>query len=354
MEKVRVMHYLNQFFAGVGGEEKGDVPVNSCEGPLGPGKPLQTLFGDIAEIVVTAYCGDNYFPARREDALNSILQIARNYDIRILVAGPAFQAGRYGFACIEVCHFLSTSLGLSCVTGMHVENPAVEGYKQYKDRRVFALPTGESTRGKGMEDALSSIAKFVSKLTTDSSIGSASEEGYIPRGIRVTEFVNKCGAERATDMLLEKLAGRSYATEIPIESFEAIPVPAKIANLSRVQLALGNTAGANPVGNPDRFTVGKNTRWGKYRIDNFDSMKDGKWDFIHSGFNTSFMYENPNYGAPLDVCKEMERERMFKLYPYLYSTSGGGGMVLDMQSIGKGIARDMKAEGVGAVLMVST
>ena len=32
MAKVLVMHFLNQFFAGIGGEDKADVPVGSSEG----------------------------------------------------------------------------------------------------------------------------------------------------------------------------------------------------------------------------------------------------------------------------------------------------------------------------------
>ena len=34
--KLRVVHYLNQFFAGVGGEEMSDHPVSSRPGPVGP------------------------------------------------------------------------------------------------------------------------------------------------------------------------------------------------------------------------------------------------------------------------------------------------------------------------------
>ena len=353
MERIRVMHYLNQFFAGMGSEEKADVPVGSREGAVGPGKRLQALLGETAEIVVTVYCGDDNFPVHHDEALASILQTAKDQDVNMVVAGPAFNAGRYGFACIEVCHFLSTSLGLDCVTGMYTENPAVEGYRQYKDRRVFALPTAESTRD--MENALSRMAQFVSKLASGSPMGSASEEGYIPRGLRVHEFVSKSGTDRAVDMLLDRLAGRPFATEVPIERLEVIPIPPRITNLTDAHLALVSTSGVNPPGNPDRFTQGKNTRWGKYTIGKLNAMKDVKWDVIHSGYNTCFMYDNPNFGVPLDVCREMEKEGVFaKLHPYFYGTSGGGGTISDMQAIGKEMASDMKAEGIDAVLLVST
>ncbi len=216
MTQIRIMYYLNQFFAGIGGEEKADVPPGSRQGPVGPGKRLQDLLGDSAKIVTTVYCGDNYFAQHRDEALASILKIAKDQDIKMVIAGPAFQAGRYGFACAEVMHHLSTALDLYCVGSMHIENPAVATYKQYKDMKVFVLPTAADVAG--MEDALSRMAKFVSKLASGASIESAAEEGYIPQGTRVIKTVDKSGKERTIDMLLDKLAGRPFTTEIPLNT----------------------------------------------------------------------------------------------------------------------------------------
>ncbi len=352
MSRIRVMHYLNQFFAGIGAEEKADVPPGSHEGALGPGKRLQALLGDSADIVVTAFCGDNYFAEHTNEALTSIVQIAREQNVEMVVAGPAFQAGRYGFACVEVCHSLSTTLGLYGVAGMNIENPGIAGYEQYKDRRLFILPTAEEVRG--MEDALSRMAKFVSKLATGLAIGPAAEEGYIPRGIRIIEVASKSGKERAIDMLLDKLAGRSFTTEIPIEMPEAIPVPRRIANLKEAQLALASTTGVHAAGNPYGFVVVQNTKWAKYPINKLNSMKDGKWEVVHAGYAAAAMNENPNYGVPLDVCRQMEREGVFaRLNPSLYATTGNGGTFAAMQAIGKEMGLDMKAEGVDGVLLVS-
>lgn len=301
MAQVRIMHYMNQFFAGMGGEDKADVPVDSREGLTGPGERLQVLCGDAAKIVATAYCGDNYFAEHTNEALEKILQIAREHDVKMLVAGPAFASGRYGFACAEVCRSVSTSLGLECVTGMHVENPGVDSYKQYKDARIFLFPTSDSVTG--MEDALSKMARCVSKLATGVFMDPASEEGYIPRGIRRDVVVSKTGAERTIDMLLTKLAGRPFTTEVPVESFEAIPIPARIANLKDAHLALATTAGVVPLGNPDGFKVKKNTQWRKYSIAKLNSMKDIGLDIMHAGYYTAFMHDNPNYGVPLDASK---------------------------------------------------
>ena len=57
---MKVVHYLNQFFAGIGGEEAADPPPEYREGPLGPGVRLDELFGGSARVVGTLLAGDNY------------------------------------------------------------------------------------------------------------------------------------------------------------------------------------------------------------------------------------------------------------------------------------------------------
>lgn len=353
LSKVRVAHYVNQFFANIGSEDKADVPVGLLEGAVGPGKRLQNLLGDSAEIVVTVYCGDDYFAAHTKEALESILQIARDYNVKLLVAGPAFASGRFGFACAEVCHAVSSSLGLDCVSGMHPENPGVGIYKKYMDGKVFALPTREAVSG--MEDALSRMAQSVSKLAAGLALGRPSIEGYIPRGFRRDEMVDKSGVERAVDMLLNKIAGRPFTTEIAVESLEKTPVAPRIVNLAGACLALATTSGVLPQGNPDGFKGYGNNQWRKYSIAKLDTMKNAGWDVMHSGYNSASMRDNPNYGVPLDICQELARDGAFaRLFPYFYMTSGCNGAIPIMERIGREMVANMKAEGVDAALLVST
>jgi glycine reductase len=108
-------------------------------------------------------------------------------------------------------------------------------------------------------------------------------------------------------------------------------------------------------GNPDGFKTFGNTQWRKYSIDKMNSMKDARWDVWHGGYNTIFVHENPNYGVPLDGCREIEKEKAFgKLHPFFYSTPGNMALISAMQAVGKEILGDMKAEGIDGVLLVST
>ena len=352
MSKIRIMQYMNQFFAGIGGEEKADVPAGSFLGSIGPGKRLQQLLGNSAEIAVTAYCGDNYFAPHSRDTLAKITKIARDNKVNMVVAGPAFNSGRHGLACAEVCHALSTSLGLTCVTGMNMDNVGITTYKQYKDKEVFALPTAATVAG--MEEALTKIAQFVSKIVAGTTMGTPAEEGYIPRGLRINEFVPHTAAERAVDMLLKKVAGEPFATEIPVEYTDSVPVAPKIDDLSKAKLGLATTMGIVPPSNPDGFKMYRTDVWNKYQIGNLNSMQDTEWGVLHGGYNSAWMLKNPNYCVPLDVCRELEKEGVIGgLSAYVYSTSGSNGVVPIMQVIGKEIAGEMKAEGVDATILVS-
>ena len=351
--EVNVMHYINQFFAGIGGEDKADVPTASNTGPVGPGRFVQKLLGDSAKIVVTAYCGDNYFANNTEESLNAIVQIAREHNVRLLIAGPAFASGRYGFACAEVCHAVCNSLGIDCVLSMYAENPGIATYTLYKDRKVYAFPSSELVTGMG--EALSSIAPFVSKLIQGSNIGTPDKEGYFPRGFRNDEILDKDGAERAVDMLLDKIAGRPFTTEIPIEQLDLIPPAPCITDIASARIAIAATVGVLPQGNPDDFKAYRNTQWQSYSIDKLDTMAKTDWDVLHGGYNNEFMRENPNYGVPLDMTRQLEKEGAFgSIYPYYYMTTGVNAAIPVMQRIGREMGADMKAKGVDAAFLVST
>ena len=43
---MRVVHYLNQFFGGLGGEKKAGAPLKSRQGAVGPGLLLEQLLGN--------------------------------------------------------------------------------------------------------------------------------------------------------------------------------------------------------------------------------------------------------------------------------------------------------------------
>ena len=126
----RVVHYINQFYAGIGGEEKADHQPEIREGVVGPGAAFKGAFKADAEIVATVICGDSYFASNLEEATAKIIDLIKPFKPDAFVAGPAFNAGRYGTACGAICEAVSKQLGIPVVSGMYPENPGVDMFKK--------------------------------------------------------------------------------------------------------------------------------------------------------------------------------------------------------------------------------
>jgi len=345
-EPFRVVMYLNQFFAGIGGEDKADTRPASLEGTVGPGVPLNQFLGSEGEVVATVYCGDNLMAEGDDQVLNEVVDLIRAAKPDVLVAGPAFGSGRYGLACGMVCVAATDRLVVPSVTGMHEESP---GAMEYRAKVVIA-----STRetAAGMVDALKTMAGLATKLAHGEPLGTAADEGTIPSGARKNEIASERGARRAVMMLLQKLQGGPFETELPLQAYERVP-PAPPLSASLPSVALVAEGGVVPLGNPDRIQSAWATRWGKYDVSGLRSLTES-FQSIHGGIDTTAGNERPDRLIPLDVMKTLEEEGRIKLHPVLYATTGNMGALREMQRIGSEIAAELRAAGVEAAIVGST
>ena len=85
---MRVIHYLNQFFGGLGGEEKAGTPLETRDSAIGPGKLLEQLLGAEARLVMTLICGDNYAVENQESLIAAALEKIRACNADLFIAGP--------------------------------------------------------------------------------------------------------------------------------------------------------------------------------------------------------------------------------------------------------------------------
>ena len=118
MSKLRVVQYINQFFANIGGEEKADWQPEVREGAMGPGLAFNQAFGEEAEIVATVICGDSYFNENVDSALETVMSMIKAQNPDLVICGPAFNAGRYGVACGTVAAAVNKEI-IPVVTGMY-------------------------------------------------------------------------------------------------------------------------------------------------------------------------------------------------------------------------------------------
>ncbi len=349
----RVAHVVNQFFAGIGGEEKAAVAAGTLESLAGPSRGLQRLLQGEAEVAPTIYFGDNHFHEKPEEARAALLKEIAAAEAEVIVLGPAFNAGRYGLACVEIGHMAAAELDRVCVTAMHEDNPAVDTYREYHDPRLFLFPTTETAGGMGK--ALEDLARFVLKRLREDPVGAAEDEGYLSRGIRIQEQSGRTGADRALDMLLDKIEGRAFATEIPMQTWDRVAPAAAVKEVGKAKVALVTTSGVVPWGNPDGFKTFRNTFWRKYPVAELKTMEPGMWEAVHGGYNVANMNANPLYGVPLDALRQLQQEGKYEdLYPAYYVIPGNQGSPAAMQRVGQEIAAEIKANSVDAVLLVST
>ncbi len=354
MEPLKVVHFLNHFFAGIGGgEAKADVPVEVRPGPIGPGKPLEAHWSGRAKIAATVFCGDNYFQQHTEEVVVRVAELVREEQADVLVAGPAFDAGRYGFACASVCAAVAGAGNVVAVTGMFPENPGVEVYRSRKPEGMYLVPTAKTATG--MAEALSRMARLTLRAALGEALGSPEEEGFLPRGVRFPVQVEKRGARRAVEMVVAKAKGLPVRTEVPLGTYPVVPPAPPLKRLATSRLALVTTSGVVPKGNPDGFKTHMNTHWAKYPIEELDRLEPGVWETVHGGYNTEFMNRNPHFGVPLDALRELEREDVFgSLLPYYYIVPGNQVQVSDAHRMAAEIAREVSDAGAKGVLLVAT
>jgi glycine reductase len=346
---IRVLHYVNQFFGGVGGEDKADAPPRLVFGAVGPGQALQHQWHGAATIVATLICGDNFMSERTADGLAALQQAIASQRPDVVVAGPAFNAGRYGLACARVCALAQDILRIPAATAMHPENPGLH----LPGGHVYILPCAASVAG--MHEIIPCLAQFALKLGRRETIGSAYQEGYVPRGLRYNVRVSASAHERAVDMLLAKLRGQSFSTEIPRPAAPQVHAPPPLQNLRTATVAIVTEAGIVPMGNPDRIEHMRATKWARYSFAGCDRLAPGTYESVHGGYDATWVNEDPNRAIPVDALRQLERSREIgHLLEEYYVTVGNGGQVADMVRFAAEIAAELKARGVTAVVSPAT
>lgn len=343
----KVVHYINQFFANIGGEEMAHVAPELKDGIVGPGLAFNTAWKGEAEIVNTIVCGDSYFAEHEKEAKEQILAWVKEIKPDFFIAGPAFNAGRYGYACANIAIAVQ-EMGIPVLTGMYEENPGAD----YKEK-VLIVATRDSAAG--MRQAAPTMANLALKLMKGEKIGASVEEGYMNNGIRVNFFEKERGAKRAVDMLVKKLGGKPFVTEYPMPSFDRVAPNKAIKDLSKATIALCTSGGIVPKGNPDHIESSSASRYGEYNIAGVDDLTEATYETAHGGYDPIYANSDPDRVLPVDVLRDMEKEGLIgKLHDYFYTTVGNGTAVASSKKFAAEYAQKLLSAGVDAVIMTST
>ena len=134
-----------------------------------------------------------------------------------------FQAGRYGMAAGALSVAVQSQLKIPVITGMAEESPGADLYREF----LYIVDSGDNAAK--MRDILATMARLAVKLVNQDSIGLPREEGYLPRGLIRDRFVEQeAASERLVDMLLAKVKGEPFESEMVPTTFAPIPMPPSI------------------------------------------------------------------------------------------------------------------------------
>lgn len=345
--------YINQFFGQIGGEEMADHKPEIREGLVGPAAELAKQLKDVVEITHTVICGDNFIGSHQEEAVSTILDFLKDKQMDIFFAGPAFRAGRYGAACGHICKAVKEHFGIPVLTSMNDENPGVEMFK-----KEFPIFKGGASAA-AMRADIRVMAAYAKKLVNGEELFCAEEEGYFARGVRRQIWLNPPvnAADRVIDMLLKKVSGQEFVSELPIPPSDLVPIAPALSKeeLASMEIAVVTSGGIVPVGNPDRIQSASATKWGKYDVNDLQDLLQGEYMTIHAGFDPAAANADPDVIVPLDALRAYQKEGKIKgVYQYFYSTVGTGTTQAEAARMGKEIAAELNEAGVKAVILTST
>jgi glycine reductase len=342
---------LNQFFAGMGGEEKAGQEALFLPHAVGVGSVIENALKAHGVEYATIVCGDNYFHEAEPEALRAIGLSIDEFRPDLFLAGPAFNAGRYGLACAKLCSWVRDNWRIPAITGMDENNPGT----QEIGRHVFVVQTGASTAS--MAETLKRYSLLIEKLLAQDAAAVANfrAEHCLPIPRRFTVKTDKPDYVRAADLLLSKLSGQPYTSEIPRIESEAHAITNLTGVLSDATVALVTEGGLVPKGNPDRLESSRGSKYFKYSLAGRDDLKPGEFAAMHTGYDTSAVDQDPDRIVPLDAMRALEKEhRIKKLHDYYFVTTGTGAMPSKMAELGAGIADELATAGVNAVILTAT
>jgi glycine reductase complex component B subunit gamma len=341
---MRIVHYVNQFYAGLGGEDSAGIGPRSLEGTVGPGRLLAQLLGDEHQIVATLVCGDDH-AASNSAVVDELLEMARSAGAELLIAGPAFGSGRYGLACARLVA-AARAAGLPTLASMHPDNPGIS------DAGGAPVVAAGAT-AREMRPTVQKIATAIGKLAAGGTLDAA--DGLVTRTARIGRLVDQRSAARAVELVLRRLRGDREATEIPIGGFDAVDPAAPVDKAAGATVALVTEGAVVPAGNPDRLESARATRWLRYPIEGIDALAAGRWESVDGGFATTAANADPNRLLPLDAARALEREGTIgRLHNEFMVTVGNGTPVATARRFGVEWAAELRKAGVQAAILTAT
>ena len=254
---MRIVHYINQFFGGKGSEEAADLEPFTQDEAVGPGKLLEQVLGSPAQVVRSLIVGDNFAAENLDSLTERVLQDIKEVEADLFVAGPCFEAGRYGVVAGALCAAVQAG---NWHSGHHRHGAGESGVD---------LPSGGSlycglrhqcecdARCADENGRPSPGSKPITNPLADQRMKAISPGVGCTMSLSSTPRLNawlRCWWPRQP-------GNRSNRNLRPLQ-LPPVAAPPPIADLSKAKVAIVTDGGLVPKGNPDEIAPYAATNWG--------------------------------------------------------------------------------------------
>jgi glycine reductase len=207
-----------------------------------------------------------------------------------------------------------------------------------------------------MQAALGAIAAVGERLVAGEGLRPAADDGRIPMGYRKTWPAGSPAGNRAVAMLVAKLRGEPYRTEVELpKQAEPVPPAPPVMDLSTAVVALVTEGGLVPEDNPDHIESSSATRWARYPLADLERNQGPRFRSIHAGYDSQWVDADPDRMVPVDALRALAAEGAIGgVHEWFYATTGTGTTVAHAERMGSEIAKQLLADGVQAVIATST
>lgn len=167
--------------------------------------------------------------------------------------------------------------------------------------------------------------------------------------VEILTTVNQRGLNETRN--LRNISGAQFGNQE--SDLDKIPPPVK--NPLHQVIALVTEGGLVPLGNPDRLESTKSKRFLRYSLKGINDLKSNAFESVSGGWDSRCINADPDRLLPLDVMREIENKtECLKVHEYFYTTTGVAMSLEVAKKIGENIARELKEQGVSAVIFTST
>ena len=279
------------------------------EGAVGPGTGFQRRLRAVrlrSSPLSSAATPTSTRTLRRKPRPRSLIGSRSNPMPDLFIAGPAFNAGRYGYGLrhhLRRPSRMSWASPCSPVCTRRTPVPTCQGQGPTSSPPQTAPPACVRLPPRWLKLAHEADARARRSALP-------AEEGYIPNGIRMNFFEKERGSKRAVEMLLKKLADKPFTTEYPMPAFDRVAPNPAVKDLSKAShRAVSPPAASCPRATPIISSPPPLPTTASTDIEGVENLTPDTYETAHGGYDPVYANEDPDRVLPVDVMREFEKRR---------------------------------------------